>query len=76
MKGEKSVAGHLTMFIVNVIFGLNTPVSKTLIPEFLTSYSLNYLRVVVAMVLFWGASFLFDFRKRVDEFAVFFHCKI
>ena len=66
MKGEKSVAGHLTMFIVNVIFGLNTPVSKTLIPEFLTSYSLNYLRVVVSMVLFWGASF-FVKEERVER---------
>jgi drug/metabolite transporter (DMT)-like permease len=53
MKTERSYKGHMTMLIVNVIFGLNTPITKNMISGPLTPYSLIFLRFIGATSLFW-----------------------
>ncbi len=56
MKSERSYKGHLTMFAVNIIFGLNTPITKSVLSNTLTPYSIYFLRVAGASLLFWIAS--------------------
>ena len=56
MKSEQSYKGHLTMFVVNLIFGLNTPITKSVLSDTLTPYSLYFLRIAGASLLFWIAS--------------------
>ena len=56
MRSERSYKGHLTMLVVNIIFGLNTAITKSLLSGVLTPYSVNFLRIAGAGILFWIAS--------------------
>lgn len=49
--------GHLSLFIANLIFGLNTPISRTIIPDIVDPYALTFLRIAGSTILFWGISF-------------------
>lgn len=49
--------GHFAILATNLIFGLNTPIAKTLVPEWITPYALTLLRMSFATVVFWGISF-------------------
>ena len=55
--------GHFAILATNLIFGLNTPIAKTLVPEWITPYALTLLRMSFATVVFWGISFLFKNEK-------------
>jgi drug/metabolite transporter (DMT)-like permease len=44
------------MLVVNVIFGLNTPITKSILSGVLTPYSVNFLRIAGAGLLFWIVS--------------------
>jgi drug/metabolite transporter (DMT)-like permease len=57
MEKEK-LKGHLVLFVAYVIFGLNTPISKTLMPDVLSPYTLTIFRMTGAAILFWGVSFI------------------
>jgi len=48
--------GHLAMFSANLIFGLNIPISRTLMPELLSPYTLTFFRIGGGMLLFWLVS--------------------
>lgn len=74
MKSERSYKGHLVMLITNIIFGLNTPITKSLMSEYLTPYSLNFFRVAGACLLFWIASVFVKEEKvaRQDFIMLFF----
>ena len=62
---EKSkFRGHLAMFSANIIFGLNTAVSRTLMPEILSPYALTFFRLAGGLILFWIAS-LFVTREHI-----------
>lgn len=63
--GDRDLRGHGAMMFTNLIFGLNTPLAKTILgPGALTSNVLTLYRIVGATVLFWVAS-LFTRRERV-----------
>ncbi|MFT3904414.1 MAG: EamA family transporter [Niabella sp.] len=47
----------MAIFITNIIFGLNMPISRSLIPTELDPFALNGLRILGAAALFWCASF-------------------
>jgi len=53
---KKKLIGHIALFSANVIFGLNTPLSRTLMPETMSPYSLTFFRMAGAMMLFWIVS--------------------
>jgi len=53
---KNKLNGHIAMFSANVIFGLNIPVSRTLMPEILSPYTLTFFRLAGGMLLFWIAS--------------------
>lgn len=44
---------HIAVLIANLIFGAGYAVIKTITPAYLAPYSLNVVRVVVSLILFW-----------------------
>ena len=54
----------MAMFSANLIFGLNTPVSRTLMPEILSPYTLTFFRLGGGLLLFWLVS-LFTKKEHV-----------
>lgn len=67
--------GHLAMFTVNVIFGLNNPISKMVMEDGnVSAISLSLMRFIGAAALFWLVS-LFTKREKVapkDLLLIFF----
>lgn len=55
---NKKLTGHIAIFSANIIFGLNTPISRTLMPEILSPYALTFFRMAGGMLLFWIVSLL------------------
>ncbi len=54
---EKSkLNGHLALFVANIFFGLNNPVSRSIIPHEIDPYALTFLRLAGGMILFWTIS--------------------
>ncbi len=54
MNNEKSFKGHVAVLSANLIFGLNTPISKTILGDGLLSpYALTWMRMLGAAVAFW-----------------------
>ena len=47
----------MAMLSANLIFGLNTPVSRTLMPEILSPFALSFFRLGGGLLLFWLVSF-------------------
>ncbi|MFT3752688.1 MAG: DMT family transporter [Paludibacter sp.] len=60
----KKLPGHVALFVANVIFGINNPVSRTLMPDILSPYTLTFFRLAGGMLLFWTAS-LFVKKEKV-----------
>ena len=53
---KNKLTGHIAMFSANIIFGLNTPISRTLMPQILSPYTLTFFRLGGGLLLFWIAS--------------------
>lgn len=53
---KKKIIGHSAIFSANILFGLNTPISRSLMPEILSPYALTFFRIAGAAILFWSAS--------------------
>lgn len=53
--------GHLAIFVVNLLFGLNTPITKTiLLSDYdISPLALTYFRYIGAAVAFWLAALVF-----------------
>ena len=56
--------GHIALFAANILFGLNNPISRSLIPDVVDPYVLTLFRLGGGMLLFWLAS-LFVKREKV-----------
>lgn len=57
--------GHIAMLTANIIFGLNTPIAKTVLrSELIGSFALSFFRMAGAALLFWVAS-IFTKREKV-----------
>lgn len=66
MDNNNKAAGHLAMFLSVLFFGLNIPVLKDLMPEWLTGVDATFFRIVGATSLFWIAS-LFIKNDKIDK---------
>ena len=53
---NKKLTGHIALFSANIIFGINTPISRTLMPEILSPYTLTFFRLTGGLLIFWIAS--------------------
>jgi len=61
---NKKLTGHIALFTANLIFGLNNPISRSLMPEILSPYTLTLFRLAGGMLLFWLVS-LFVKKEKV-----------
>lgn len=66
MTGYSKRQGHLALFIANIVFGLNTPITRTIVPDILDPFVMTFLRMLGAAVLFWFAS-LFVKKENVPK---------
>ncbi len=67
---NKKIIGHIAMFSSQLIFGINNPVSKTLMPAVVDGFTLSFLRMVGACLLFWLIS-LFTPKEHVPTRDIF-----
>jgi len=58
--------GHLIICLVNVIFGLNMVVSKSILPDKISPEGLTLARVLFACAAFWITSF-FSRREKIEK---------
>lgn len=72
---KERIQGHLLIFAANFIFGINYPISKWLLAEYLTPEFHTLARMVAACLLFWGASLFFP-REKLSwkEIGILFLC--
>ncbi|MDR3296981.1 MAG: DMT family transporter [Prevotellaceae bacterium] len=61
---KKLLYAHLCMGVANIIFGINVPVSKSILANHLDGVSLSFLRMAFAAAAFWLLS-LFVPREKV-----------
>lgn len=55
--------GHFAVLAANIIFGLNTPIAKTVVPNWISPYALTSLRMSSATIIFWIISLFFKSEK-------------
>ncbi len=63
MENKKLIA-HIALFSANLIFGMNTSISRTMMPEMFHPLALTAFRLVGGLILFWLAS-LFVKKEKV-----------
>lgn len=62
---KQTYIGHLAIFAVNLIFGINTPITKSILNSSLQidALALTYFRFIGATIVFWLVSILFKIPK-------------
>jgi drug/metabolite transporter (DMT)-like permease len=55
--------GHFSILLANIFFGLNNPLSRSLMPEIIDPYVLTFFRIVGGGFLFWTFSFFVRYEK-------------
>lgn len=63
---KNTIKGHLAILFCNIIFGLNIPIAKMVMPEYMDAYAMAFFRTVGACALFWLAS-LFTKKEKVPN---------
>lgn len=53
---KQKKTGHVALLVANIFFGLNTPISRSLMPELLDAATLSFFRIAGGAILFWLAS--------------------
>ena len=55
--------GHLAMLFSSLIFGVNIPLSKNLMPDWISPIGLTYSRFLFGAIAFWLFSLFFKYEK-------------
>jgi len=76
MNNEK-LKGHILILIANILFAINMPISKYLLPSHVTPESLTIMRMAFACVMFWITS-LFVKQEKVPlrDIGLLFVCAL
>jgi len=48
--------GHIALFVANIFFGLNNPLTRSLIPDVMDPLTVTFMRIGGGMILYWLAS--------------------
>ena len=69
--------GHIAIFAANILFGINIPIAKTLMPEWIDPVGLTFLRMSFGALAFWVVS-LFTLNEKVSkkDLLILFFCAI
>lgn len=62
---DRKLAAHLALFVVNLIYGINYPIAKSLMPGVVGPSGFILLRVLGAGLLFWACKAVWP--QRVDR---------
>jgi len=60
---KSKVQGHIAMLFTSLIFGVNIPLSKNLMPEWISPIGLTYSRFLFGAIAFWVISLFFKSEK-------------
>lgn len=60
---ERKYYGDLLVLATTIIYGVNTPLMKSILPEWIDAWALTSTRQAFAAVLFWITSFFFPSEK-------------
>lgn len=77
MLGKEKTIGHSLIFVANVLFAVNMPVSKYLLPSHAVPEALTLLRILFACAMFWITS-LFTEKEKVPlkDLGILFICSM
>ncbi len=67
---NKKLTGHIALFSANVIFGINNHISRALMPEIFSPFTLTFFRFSGGILLFWLIS-LFTKKEHVPPKDIF-----
>lgn len=71
---KEKIKGHLAILTAFVIFGLNIPITKSVMNDgMVSSFGITYMRMFVAAIMFWAVSFFYprEHVSRKDMFILF-----
>ena len=60
---KAKLQGHIAMLFTSLIFGVNIPLSKNLMPDWISPIGLTYSRFAFGAVAFWVISLFFKWEK-------------
>lgn len=63
--------GNLLVLFTTFIYGVNTPVMKTMMPEWIDGWALSTVRQVFAAVMFWITSFFIPSQKIAGKHLIY-----
>lgn len=55
--------GNLLVLLTTFIYGINTPILKTMMPEWMDAWAISTVRQVFAAVMFWISSLFIPYQK-------------
>lgn len=64
MLGKEKLKGHILILLANILFGINMPISKYLLPDLVQPEALTIMRMLFACAMFWLTS-LFMKKEKV-----------
>ena len=62
-KGLGALRGHVAILATNVIFGVNIPISKITMPDYVPSLGMAFFRTTGALLFFWLISLFVKWEK-------------
>lgn len=62
-ENKDALKGHLAILVCNIIFGLNIPLSKIVMPEYISAFGMAFFRTMGALVFFWTVSLFVKWEK-------------
>jgi len=60
---KSKIQGHVAMLFTSLIFGVNIPLSKNLMPDWISPIGLTYSRFAFGAIMFWLISLFFKSEK-------------
>jgi len=60
---SKKLNAHIAIIVANLFFGLNNPISRSLMPEIIDPIALTYFRLVGGAILFWASIVFVKYEK-------------
>ena len=60
---RKKRNAHIAIIAANLLFGLNNPISRSLMPNIIDPIALTYFRLLGGAILFWASALVFKVEK-------------
>jgi len=60
---RKKRNAHIAILAANLLFGLNNPISRSLMPNIIDPIALTYFRLLGGAILFWASALVFKVEK-------------